>query len=144
MKTFETSREIAAVPERIFSAFSDPEQLAKWWGPSGFSNTFNEFQFKPGGKWLFVMHGPDGSNYPNESEFSVIVPGEKVVIRHHSIPNFTLTVLISRTDKGSKIHWVQEFDSEEVANSVAHIVIPSNEQNLDRLEELLEKFHRVE
>jgi uncharacterized protein YndB with AHSA1/START domain len=135
MKTFKTSRVIPVLPESIFTAFADSERLAKWWGPSGFSNTFSQFEFKPGGKWLFIMHGPDGGNYPNEAEFNDIVPNEKIVIRHLSQPNFTLTILITSSTKGSLVHWIQEFDNDEVANNIAHIVEPSNEQNLDRLAE---------
>jgi uncharacterized protein YndB with AHSA1/START domain len=133
MKTFKTSRKIPVLPENIFAAFSNPERLAKWWGPAGFSNTFNQFEFQPGGKWSFVMHGPDGRNYPNESEFIEIVPNEKIVISHHSQPDFTLTILLTSSAKGCLVDWIQEFDSEEVAKNVAHIVIPANEQNLDRL-----------
>lgn len=133
MKTFKTSREIPVLPESIFAAISNPERLAKWWGPAGFSNTFNQFEFQSGGKWVFVMHGPDGKNYHNESEFIEIIHNEKVVIRHHSQPNFTLTILLTITAKGCLVDWNQEFDSEEVAKNVAHIVIPANEQNLDRL-----------
>lgn len=133
MKTFKTSRDIAVSPETIFATFLNPERLAKWWGPSGFFNTFHQYQFKTGGKWSFVMHGPDGRNYPNEAEFVDIVPNEKVVIRHHSEPHFTLTIRISGSTIGSTVHWTQEFDSEDVANKIAHIIEPSNEQNLDRL-----------
>lgn len=133
MTTFKTSRELPAVAESIFAAFVDSKRLARWWGPSGFSNTFNLFQFQPGGKWLFVMHGPDGMNYANEAEFIDIVPNEKVVIRHHSQPNFTLTIQITKTATGSLVGWNQEFDNDEVAGKIAHIVEPSNEQNLDRL-----------
>jgi len=134
MKTLQTSRDIAASKESIFAAFSTPERLAKWWGPEGFSNTFNLFQFYPEGKWSFVMHGPDGKNYPNEAEFKVIIPNEKIVIRHISQPNFTLTILINNSKKGSLIQWIQEFDNEEVAKKIAAIAGPGNEQNLDRLE----------
>jgi len=133
MKAFKTSRKIPVLPEVIFEAFRNPEKLAKWWGPSGFSNTFNQFQFKPGGKWSFVMHGPDGVNYTNESEFIDIVTNEKVVIRHHSQPNFTLTVTLTGLGEGTLVYWNQEFDSDEIAKNVAHIVEPANEQNLDRL-----------
>jgi uncharacterized protein YndB with AHSA1/START domain len=133
MYTFKTLRHIPALPESIFAAITDPERLAKWWGPSGFSNTFKQFQFKPGGNWSFVMHGPDGINYPNDSEFVDIIPNEKVVIRHHSQPNFTLTIMITGSAEGSMIQWIQEFDNEEVARNIAHIVEPGNEQNLDRL-----------
>jgi uncharacterized protein YndB with AHSA1/START domain len=133
MKTFKTSRQISVSPQSIFSAISNPERLAKWWGPNGFTNTFNGFQFTVGGKWSFVMHGPDGVNYPNENEFVDIVPNEKVVIRHHSQPYFTLTVTITSSAKGSMVNWNQEFDDAEVAKNIAHIIVPSNEQNLDRL-----------
>lgn len=133
MKTFTTSREIPASKETIFAAFRNPEILAKWWGPAGFTNTFSQFEFRKGGKWVFVMLGPDGKNYPNESVFEEIVPDSEIVIRHIVQPIFTLTVRISETKNGSIVFWEQEFDNEEIANNVAHIVIPANEQNLDRL-----------
>lgn len=135
MKTFKTSRLIPSLPESIFAAFIDPERLARWWGPSGFSNTFNQFHFETGSKWSFIMHGPDGGNYPNEAEFTEIVPNEKVVIRHHSQPYFTLTILITASEEGSMVYWIQEIDNDELANNIAHIVEPGNEQNLDRLVE---------
>jgi uncharacterized protein YndB with AHSA1/START domain len=55
------------VPPNLFSAAA-----AQWWGPEGFANTFAQFEFKPGGRWVFVMHGPNGANYPNESVFREI------------------------------------------------------------------------
>jgi len=133
MKTFKTSRDIPALPEQIFAAFNDPERLAKWWGPSGFTNTFSQYEFKPKGKWSFVMHGPDGTNYPNESEFTEIVPDKKVVIRHHSQPNFTLSIIITASFTGSLVQWIQDIDNDDVAKNIAYIVEPANEQNLDRL-----------
>jgi uncharacterized protein YndB with AHSA1/START domain len=133
MIAFKTSRDIPASPAEIFAAFINPGRFAKWWGPSGFTNTFNQFEFVSGGKWSFVMHGPDGTNYLNESEFIEIIHDQKVVIRHHSHPHFTLTVLITSSGQGSTVHWIQEFDNDEVARNVARIVEPANEQNLDRL-----------
>lgn len=133
MKTFQTSRTINASPELLFDAIARPERLAKWWGPNGFTNTFSRFEFKPGGKWSFIMHGPDGTDYPNESEFVEIIPNERVVIRHACHPFFTLSILIEESANGSVLHWIQEFDSEDVAKRIASVVIPANEQNLDRL-----------
>ncbi len=137
MKIFKISREIPAAPSIVFAAFTDPELLATWWGPAGFTNSFNQFEFWEGGKWVFTMHSPDGKNYPNESVFEKIITDEKVVIRHIVQPLFTLTVRISETKNGSMVFWEQEFDNEEVAKNVPHIVIPSNEQNLDRLTAVL-------
>jgi uncharacterized protein YndB with AHSA1/START domain len=139
MKTFQTSREFNCTPEAIFAAIANPESLARWWGPSGFTNTFQVFEFRPGGKWSFIMHGPDGTNYPNESEFIEIVPNEKVVIRHACPPFFILTIQIEETENGSNVLWTQNFDSEEVAERISSIVIPSNEQNLDRLIDEIER-----
>ena len=45
--------------EQVFNAWTDPNRLKNWWGPKGFTNTFHEFDLRPGGKWSFIMHGPD-------------------------------------------------------------------------------------
>jgi uncharacterized protein YndB with AHSA1/START domain len=70
MTTFRTSRDIPAPPDQVFAAFSDPQRLARWWGPAGFTNTFNVYEFKSGGRWSFVMHGPVG-NIPRSIEYNV-------------------------------------------------------------------------
>ena len=72
--TLGTERILSATPRQIFAAFEQPELLAQWWGPEGFTNTFEQFEFKVGGRWVFVMHGPNGANYPNESVFREIQP----------------------------------------------------------------------
>lgn len=59
----------------------DPDRVARWWGPTGFTNTIQQYDFEPGGRWLLTMHGPDGTNYPNESRFTRLVPWRSTV--HH-------------------------------------------------------------
>ena len=137
MKTFTTSRQIAALPETIFAAISHPESLAKWWGPKGFTNTFHQFEFTVGGKWVFTMNGPDGTNYPNENEFSEIVLNEKVVITHVCEPHFSLTITLEPKENGTLVHWAQRFENSDLAEKISSIVIPANEQNLDRLTEVV-------
>ena len=137
-----TERVLSANPRRVFAAFEQPEQLAQWWGPKDFTNTFDHFEFKPGGRWLFVMHGPNGANYPNESVFREIVPDTRIVIEHVVKPWFTLTVtLTARGDEthGEQTHlaWVQEFESPEVAAKMRPLSGTANEQVLDRLQALL-------
>jgi uncharacterized protein YndB with AHSA1/START domain len=138
MNAFTSERKIAASSENIFKAFEDSTLLGKWWGPAGFTITSNTFEFKPGGKWSFAMHGPDGNTYPNESIFREIARPNKVVIRHDCNPYFTLTATIENVEGGAIIRWHQDFDSEEVARNIAHIVKPANEQILDKLKALIE------
>jgi uncharacterized protein YndB with AHSA1/START domain len=132
MHTFKTSRAFSAPPEAVFAALSSPERLARWWGPDGFSNRFEDFEFKRGGVWKFTMLGPDGSSYPNESIFDSIVLNRLVVVKHVSQPNFTLSIKLEPTASGTTVTWEQAFESPEVATSIKHIVEPANEQNLNR------------
>ena len=135
-----TSRILNAPRERVFGAISDPAQLALWWGPKGFTNTFQEFDFREGGAWQFVMHGPDGRNYENKHTFAEIVKSERVVFQHRSSPRFQLTVSLEEAFGGkTKITWRQRFETAEECKRIATYAVPANEQNLDRLEALLAK-----
>ncbi|CAM2801187.1 SRPBCC family protein [Rariglobus hedericola] len=132
-----TGRTLAASPQKIFAAFEQPDQLARWWGPSGFKNTFTQFEFKPGGRWVFVMHSPNGADYPNESVFREIAPDTRIVIEHVVKPWFRLTVTLAARDGQTHLDWIQEFESPEAAAAMRPICEPANEQNLDRLQAFL-------
>lgn len=136
-----TERLLSASPREVFAAFEQPDRLARWWGPSGFTNTFEHFELKPGGRWVFVMHGPNGADYANESVFRKVEPDTRIVIEHVVKPWYRLTVTL--TPRGDKTHlsWVQEFESPEVAAKMRPIAGTANEQNLDRLESLLAEPH---
>jgi uncharacterized protein YndB with AHSA1/START domain len=133
MTTFNTSREIDAPVGDVFAAFSDPERLARWWGPAGFSNTFHVCEVETGGRWVYTMHSPNGGNPENESVFELVEPPRKVVIRHTSRPLYRLTIELEPTQTGTTVSWSQDFDDAEVASRIEKIVVPANEQNLDRL-----------
>ena len=137
MKVFQTTRNMLSSSKMLFKAFEDESLLSQWWGPLGFTTTSNSFEFKPNGIWKFVMHGPDGKDYPNEMIFQEIIAPNRIVMRHSVEPYFTLTVTIEGTESGAIINWHQNFDNEEVANNIAHIVKPANEQNLDKLQSLV-------
>lgn len=77
-----TSRVLDAPRALVFKAWTDPKHLAEWWGPNGFSTTTSSFDFRPGGAWRFVMHGPDGRDYQNRITFEEIVPPERLVYHH--------------------------------------------------------------
>ena len=74
------SKFIAASPAQVFAAMQDPGRVARWWGPTGFTNTIHKYEFTPGGSWLLTMHGPDGKDYPNESRFTRIVQDQLFVV----------------------------------------------------------------
>ncbi|PJI97880.1 uncharacterized protein YndB with AHSA1/START domain [Acidovorax sp. 69] len=136
--TLATERVLLASPRQVFTAFSQPQLLARWWGPEGFSNTFEQFDFRPGGRWVFVMHGPDGANYPNGSRFRRIEEDTLVVIDHVVAPLFTLTVrLTPHGEHHTHLAWAQAFESAALADKLRALVVPANEQNLDRLQTVL-------
>ena len=129
----QTQRIIPYRPDEIYAAFSDPARLARWWGPDNFTNTFEIFEFRTGGIWKYLMHGPDGRDYQNKSVFRDLVPGEKFVIEHVSLPRFTLSVSLLPVEKGARVLWVQDFEDPMLAEKMRQIAGPANEQNLDRL-----------
>ena len=119
--------------EEVFAAFSDAERLARWWGPAGFTNTFNICEFENGGRWSSIMHSPHGGNPANESVFEQIEPLKQIVINHVSEPKYRLTINFTPSALGTLVSWAQEFESAKVAGRIEKIVVPANEQNLDRL-----------
>ena len=128
-----TSRVLPVPPQRVFEAVSDPVQLATWWGPSGFTNTFETFDFRPGGDWIFTMHGPDGTNHANVARFTTIDAPHRVVVDHRCAPWFTLEILMLPHPEGTKVVFRQVFESARTRDAIAERVGDANEQNLDRL-----------
>jgi uncharacterized protein YndB with AHSA1/START domain len=137
MTVFSTRREFTSTPAQVFQAIQEPARLASWWGPTGFSNQFDVFEFREGGRWTFTMIGPDGTRYPNEAVFARIALDRLVVIEHVCEPLFRLTLTLLPTATGTLLVWEQDFADPQVAEAVRHIVEPANEQNLDRLGQAL-------
>ena len=134
---FRTERVLPHPPDAVFDAFAEADVLARWWGPAGFTNTFQVFEFRPRGRWKYVMYGPQGTHHPNESVFREIDRPHRIVIQHESKPRYVLTVTLEEHDAGTEITWNQEFQDASVAARIRHIVEPANEQNLDRLQAVL-------
>ncbi len=133
-RAFSHSRLIDAPREQVFAAIADPARLARWWGPKGFSSTFEVFEFRPGGAWRLVLQGPDGANYPNDNRFAEIIAPERVVVEHLGTPHhFLLTITLTVQGACTLVGWRQVFDTAEEKQRIAAFVAPANEQNLDRL-----------
>lgn len=132
----ETSRQLPFKAGDVFNAMAQADQLAQWWGPEGFTNEFELFEFRPQGRWRFTMVGPDGQRYPNENHFLETSP-TRVVVRHLEVHPFTLTITLNDQGGHTEVRWRQAFDDPALAASIWHIIEPANEQNLDRLHALL-------
>jgi uncharacterized protein YndB with AHSA1/START domain len=133
-RSFNHSRLIDAPREQVFAAIADPARLARWWGPNGCTSTFEVFEFRPGGAWRFVLHGPDGTDYPNENRFTDIVAPERVVLEHLSTTHhFLMTITLVADGARTRVGWRQIFDTAAEKQRIADFVTPANEQNLDRL-----------
>ena len=93
-----SSRVVNAPIEIVFQAWTDPHHLASWWGPAGFTNTFKEFDLRPGGKWSFTMHGPEKGNYPNECVFIKIEKPNLIAWYRLSKPIFQVVASFEEVD----------------------------------------------
>ena len=133
MDTFQNSRHFLQAPQAVFAAIRDPDRLARWWGPNGFTNQFEVFEFRTGGRWVFDMIGPDGTRYANESVFAQIDTDRQVLVDHTCAPLFKLTITLEPEGDGTRVHWLQVFEDAAFAQAMKHILEPANEQNLDRL-----------
>lgn len=76
------TRLIDAPRERVFDAWTNPDSLNSWWGPQGFTNTTQSIDVRSGGVWQFVMHSPDGTDYPNRITFEEIIRPERITYLH--------------------------------------------------------------
>lgn len=139
-----STRIFDASPEQLFQAWTDPAILALWWGPKDFRNTFEVFEPRPGGAWKFVMHGPDGTDYKNESVFREIEKPSRIVLDHLSSPRFQVVATFDPAVAGkTKLTFRMIFETAEMRDRVKGIVVDANEQNFDRLAVQLERLRSV-
>lgn len=78
------TRLLNAPQSLVYEAWTDPRHVIQWWGPNGFTNTFHEMEVKPGGVWDFIMHGPDGTDYPNRIIFKEVDAPHRLAYAHGS------------------------------------------------------------
>jgi len=140
-RTIAATRVFDAPRELVFDTWTDAKHISNWWGPRGFTTTTHEMDVRPGGRWLFVMHGPDGTDYDNEVVYHEVVRPERLVYTHGPSPVFDVTVTFEEV--GGKTHMTMRlvFASAEFRNQVAEEfgAVEGLHQTLDRLEEELAK-----
>jgi uncharacterized protein YndB with AHSA1/START domain len=132
-----TARVFNIPRETAFRAWTEPEILQEWWGPKGFSNTFHEFDFRPGGKWIFTMQGPDMTNYPNESIFKKIKTPALISWDHVSGPYFTAEITFEEiSEKDTRVSFKMIFETPEECRKIKGFAVRKNEENFDKLEQI--------
>ncbi|MBK9074400.1 MAG: SRPBCC domain-containing protein [Flavobacteriales bacterium] len=133
-----TTRIIAAPRERVFLVWTDPTQLARGWGPNGFTNTFHRFELKPEGLWEFTMHGPNNMDFNNTCVFRRIeAPGYLEFDHLKEMHFYKAMVTFTEVDGGTRIEWTMRFNTAAELTLIRAIIKAANEENLDKLENLL-------
>src|ERR1700754_3909945 len=133
------SRLISAPRELVFEAFSEVRHLSRWWGPEGFTTTTRAFEFRVGGEWDFVMHGPDGTDYQEWISFTEIVPPERIALRHGELrddPNAFASVLTFAPDGAvTRIEMRTVFPTKELRDEAVrkHHAVEGGRQTLSHL-----------
>ena len=137
-------RVIHAPRERVWIAWTDPEQVAEWWGPDGFTTTTDEMDVRPGGVWRFVMHGPDGVDYKNLIHYVEVVKPRYMTYQHggeeeHASIRFHVTVTFEEHDGKTTVTLHSVFPTPEERDRVIreHGALEGGKQTLARLDEYL-------
>jgi uncharacterized protein YndB with AHSA1/START domain len=136
------SRVFNAPRELVWKAWSDPKHIVQWWGPKGFTTTLQEMDFRPGGTWRFVMHGPDGTDYQNKIIYREIVMPERIAYSHVSGPLFEATVTFTAEGEKTCVDVRMVFESAELREKVAKDfgAVEGLNQQLERLGQQLAKM----
>jgi len=136
-KQIGTMRTFAHALDRVWEAWTDPDLIGLWWGPDGFRTTTDSFDFRPGGRWVFTMHGPDGTDYPNEIVFDEIVARDTIRYRHIQ-PPFAVEVLFEAITPGiTKVVFLMTFASKADRDAKRVYADIANEQFMTRLNQVL-------
>ncbi len=133
------SRVIGARRELVFEAFTEVRHLSRWWGPDGFTTTTRSFEFRVGGEWDFVMHGPDGTDYQEWISWTEIARPERIALRHGEFrgdPNAFESVLTFAADgAATRIEMRAVFPTKELRDEAVekYHALEGGEQSLSNL-----------
>lgn len=78
------SRVFDAPKEKVWKAWTEAEQIKKWWGPKDFTAPEIKIDLRPGGKYVYCMRGPAGTEFDTDmysgGVIKEVVPEEKIVL----------------------------------------------------------------
>jgi uncharacterized protein YndB with AHSA1/START domain len=98
------TRVFDAPRDLVFKAWTEPERLAHWWGPEGFTLPLLEIDMRPGGAWRACMRAPDGTNFAQHGVCRELVPPERLSFTSiwDSDPEHEMLVTVDFTERGKK------------------------------------------
>ena len=103
----------------VWDAWTVEEEVAQWWGPRGFTLTTHSRDLRTGGHWHYTMHGPDGTDYENTTQYLEVVPMQRMVYDHGGHkdrpPLFRVTALFTERDGRTQLDMSMAFATPEVA-----------------------------
>lgn len=134
--------------ELVWKAWTDPEQLAKWWGPRGWATTNYKLELKSGGVWHYCMRGPEGAESWGKGVYREIVEPERLVYYDvfsdadgntvEGMPGMLITVEFADRGAKTKLSSTAEFaTAEQLESIIAMGVVTGLTETWDRLEEFL-------
>lgn len=126
----------------VWDAWTDPAQVAQWWGPRGYKTTTHSKDVRTGGSWVFTMHGPDGVDYPNKIKFLEVDKHARLVYDHGADdePMFRVTVNFSEVKGKTKMEMSMALPTPEAAAETRKFIKKAGgESTWDRLAEFLTK-----
>lgn len=147
-RTLVITRTLNAPRSLVWKMFSDPNHLAQWWGPRGYTNRVERLDFRTGGSWLHVMIGPDGRELPTDNVVLEVKEPERIVYRNapadpklfgeNPPPAFTKTLTLEEAGGKTILTLVCSFDTAEQREAVVRrgFVLGTNE-SFDKLEDYL-------
>jgi len=81
-------RTIDAPPEKVYRAYTDPAILSQWFAPKPWRITDMVIEPRTGGRFNFVMHGPNGERFPNSGIYLEVVPNRRLISTDALTPNW--------------------------------------------------------
>ena len=128
----------------VWEAWTDLKKVAKWWGPRGFTITTKSKDLRPGGQWIYTMHGPDGVDYPNMTTYYVVEPLKRLEYDHGANENqpalFYVTVVFNEKNGKTHMDMTMRFESPERAKELAKFIKQaSGNSTWDRLGEFIDE-----
>jgi uncharacterized protein YndB with AHSA1/START domain len=137
-------RTFAAPAADVFAAFTDARHIGSWYGPTGFTITTQQMDVRPGGLWRFIMHAPDGTDFPIWIRYRTIQPATLLAYDHGNgspdgPPSFEVTITFQARQGATEVTMRSLFPTAAARNQVVeqYHAIEGGQQTMQRLSDHL-------